>query len=429
VQLDRSQYCIINVVYFIPDPARKVPGKKNPAAKADDFPEILGRGKIGLGLPGGNAPKSDAPAADLGALYVQTKRGLLHAIDAQTGRTLWVLQVGSRDKPNEAPAVNDHYVAVVNGSDLWVLDRRDGGLVYRKSLANVPLGGLAISKDWVFVPMLTGHVKAFELPDIAFRATPLITGAPKPNGKDSSIEDRDEYRRKREREQFKKGKIATMNYISFAPITVPPLVTRDRMVWTTARGRIYIAKKNAPKALSRFDALKPITAPLTFWPPHIFAASHDGYVYAIGELNGQAKWRFSVGEPMSQPPVPIGDSVFAVADTGGMFCLDSDSGELRWGTPRIKQFIAASATRVYATDVSGALRILDRKSGAPVDALRIDRLDLRITNLRSDRIFLGTRSGVLQCLHEIGQKEPLVHVWPRDVAPALKLEPGGEAQP
>ena len=57
--------------------------------------------------------------------------------------------------------------------------------------------------------------------------------------------------------------------------------------------------------------------------------------------------------------------------------------------------------------------------GAQVDSLRIDRLDVRLVNQQSDRIYLGTAGGVLQCLHEIGQAKPLLHQPP---PPSFKPE-------
>src|SRR5690606_35278229 len=69
------------------------------------------------------APKSFSYPGEPGMLLVQTELGLLHALDAETGRTIWVQQVGSRSRPSETPSVNDKYVAVVNGMELYLLER------------------------------------------------------------------------------------------------------------------------------------------------------------------------------------------------------------------------------------------------------------------------------------------------------------------
>src|SRR5690349_1406951 len=48
-------------------------------------------------------------AGDL--LLAQTNKAVVHAINAETGRTLWVQQIGERNLVNMAPAANDSVVA------------------------------------------------------------------------------------------------------------------------------------------------------------------------------------------------------------------------------------------------------------------------------------------------------------------------------
>jgi outer membrane protein assembly factor BamB len=467
VEIDRSRDRVRSVVYFIPEPlaagkkgnkggALEILGKekKEPAAegkeegeekegaagdekakedenqeqeKPDEKAEEGPAEKVEPS-PGDKAPRQESSVEDEGTIYVQSRRGVLHAIDARTGRTLWVTQVGSREKPSEAPAANQNYVAVINGTTLYVLNRRDASLEFRKELTDVPSAGIAIGEEWVYVPMISGNIVAYKLPDITLHAAPPtekpLPGPPK--AKDS--DDRARKLREIQREDYAVGRVPSMTYSSYAPVTLPPLVTRHRLAWAESRGRVYLAQKDAPVAHNRFDALLPITAPLTYWPSHIFAASRDGYIYAVHEHRGEASWRFSVGEPLLHPPVPMDDAVYAIAETGGMFCLDMANGQRRWWVPGIRDFLAASATRLYVGDNTGALQVLDRKSGAQVGSLRINRLDLHVLNLRTDRVFVGTSSGVLQCLHEINQTEPLIHVLPPDVYESVKPKPEPKAE-
>jgi outer membrane protein assembly factor BamB len=451
VEIDRARDRVQAVVYYIPDPPKRMVGKK--AADPSGF-ELLGKEKKEEAKPEGEEkaadpkeekaegdngaqppdekqpaekeepkeaeppPKAPPPIPEMGGVqdhgtvYVQSRRGVLQAFDAGSGRTIWVTQVGNREKPSEPPAVNAEYIAVVNGTDLYVLDRRDGGIVFRKGLNDVPTAGLAISREWIFVPMISGNVVAYKLPDINLRALPEAKSAV--GAKPKELSERERRLRDMQRAEYGGGQIPTMRFASFSPVVIPPLVTRNKLAWTESRGRIYLAQKDRPQVDSRFDALEPITAPLTYWRQHIFAASRDGYVYALHELRGTVSWRFSVGEPMNQPPVPMDDAIYATADTGGMYCLDLRSGDQRWWAPGIKSFLAASSSRLYVADNTGAMQVLDRASGARLDSIRIDRLDLRVTNLRSDRIFIGTHTGVLQCLHESQQTDPLIHVLPAD---------------
>ncbi|NLE39994.1 MAG: PQQ-binding-like beta-propeller repeat protein, partial [Pirellulaceae bacterium] len=80
-------------------------------------------------------------------LFVQTDRAAVHAIDAETGRTLWVRLVGSPNHPSMAVGASDEIVGVVNGTTLYLIDRADGRIVWTRRVAGVPADG----------PVLTDH--------------------------------------------------------------------------------------------------------------------------------------------------------------------------------------------------------------------------------------------------------------------------------
>jgi outer membrane protein assembly factor BamB len=437
VEINPGQDRVQSVVYWTAEPK----AAKKAAAPMGE-PEILGNKEpmtVEDLLPKPPPPPPVVPIEEKSTLYVLSKRGVLHSLDSETGRTFWVTQVGSREKPNEPPAVNKLYVAVVNGGTLYVLDRRDGGVVFRKELSSVASAGPAIGDEWVYVPMLSGHLVAYKLPDVRLGAADAPAAAapaaqPKaaPGAKAKDTGDRNRKLRDKQRQEYDAGQIEFMTYASFAPIIVPPLVTPHRLAWSTSRGQLFLAFNDRVQIDNRFDMLKPVDAPLTYWPPYVYAASKDGYVYGVHEQKSDAPWRYSIGEPLYQPAVAVEGMVYAAGKNSGMFCLDAQTGERLWWAPGIRSFLACSANRIYTADNTGALQVLDRKSGAQVDSLRIDRLDLRVVNGRSDRIYLGTAGGVLQCLHEIGQDTPLLHV--PDPAPGPKVaekakEPVAPEQP
>ena len=102
-----------------------------------------------------------------GALYVQTDRATVHAIDAETGKTLWSQRVGRPDHPSMAPDAMGNLLAVVNGSRLYLLDRRDGRLLKEIEIREAPGAGPALSSKRVYVPMVSGMVVAYPLSSIA----------------------------------------------------------------------------------------------------------------------------------------------------------------------------------------------------------------------------------------------------------------------
>lgn len=338
-------------------------------------------------------PALGIPTAELSrsVLYVQTRTGKLHALDAETGRTLWAAQIGDRDHPSEAPAVNDHYVAVVNAGTLYIVDRLTGHVKWRKALDSVPITAAALSDEWVYVTSLSGDFYAYDL------------------------EDPDK--------MWKYGSLGT--------VRVPPIVTREVVAWATSRGSLYMSAQDAANVEMRFDTERAVTAPLTYLPPFIYIASQDGYIYAVNEKNGQSPWRFGVSEAIRQPPVAIDGFVYVAGQSGGMYCLPAvDGPPAAWYAPRVFRFLASSGERLYTTDEFGRMLVLDAKTGGRLGEMRIDRLDLQMTNHKTDRIYLGTKSGLLMCFHEIGRDEPLVHRPPAvDQGGIVIQQPGADEAP
>src|SRR5688500_4394073 len=86
-------------------------------------------------------------------LLVLTDQAIVHALDAGSGATRWVTQFGNPSFPSLGPAANDQYVAVVNGSTLYLLDRLSGTATAEQSLGGGPGGGPALSAAHAFAPL------------------------------------------------------------------------------------------------------------------------------------------------------------------------------------------------------------------------------------------------------------------------------------
>ena len=151
----------------------------------------------------------------------------------------------------------------------------------------------------------------------------------------------------------------------------------------------------------------------------IFAVSNNGYVYAIVEKTGDTLWQFSTGEPIVERPAVIENHLYVPTELGGMYCLDVKAGQKPlWWAPNVIQFVAASQTRVYATDKLGRILVLSAQTGALLDVLAMQGIPLKMFNVDTDRIFLADHMGLIQCLHEVEQTEPLVHEKDRKLAVA-----------
>ncbi len=331
------------------------------------------------GIPAGEPPAGPGGAASTsvaepGTLVVQTVRGVLQAFDAETGRTLWVIQAGDRMQPREAPAVSEKHVAVIYGLNLMLIERANGRIVWERRLTNVAISGPTLTDEFVYTVSVGGQLTAYDVRDPS----------------------------------------KSWGYTSFGRVESPVTIGRKSVAWATDRGYAYISWINEHNVLGRFETGKSVTAPVTYWPPLFFVAAQNGYVYALDEMKGTAAWQFSLGEVLRQPPVAVGDSVYAIPETGGMLALSTQQGIEQWFAPQVEKFVSASPHRLYVVDGQRRLLVLDRQSGAPVTSLPLGVLDMQFTNTKNDRIYLATSTGNLQCLREIELKHPAVHTWPAE---------------
>jgi outer membrane protein assembly factor BamB len=316
-----------------------------------------------------NTGRVDFATLDRGVLFVQTNRAIVHAIDAESGRTLWSTQIGRQNHPSLPPAANEDYIAVVNGSVLFVCDRHTGKLQWQRTLRGVAGSGPVMSGTRVFVAMVDGTVEGYLLNDYE---------APR------------------------------WMYRSEGRILVQPIETARSIAWTTDDGFLYVADAAEPPVVKfRLEAGRAIESRAGHWSPHIFTCSLDGFVYAVNENTGHSDWRFSTGDPIYQPPAPIGDHVFVAPEGVGMYCVNTKTGRPNWFAPGVARFLAASPTRVYGLDRYGRMLILSLSSGALEDLLPTTGVNFTLINNQTDRIYLGTKQGILQCLHEAELTKPV----------------------
>jgi hypothetical protein len=119
----------------------------------------------------------------------------------------------------------------------------------------------------------------------------------------------------------------------------------------------------------------------------------------------------------------IGDAIYVVTQGSHLFRLSAESGTDTWWTSGIERVLSASDRQLYAVDGAGRLVVLSTDTGSRIGSLATQNLDLLVTNKETDRIFIGTSSGVLQCLREANRPWPMVHVSLREAPPEESQAP------
>jgi hypothetical protein len=215
---------------------------------------------------------------------------------------------------------------------------------------------------------------------------------------------------------------------SYGQILVQPVMGREtpieeNVVWPTDRGYLNLAcinqeTQNRLAMKYRLQTGAPIVAKPAYYPADpevggdsglIVTASRDGFVYAFREKDGQSVWRFSIGEPIVDSPVTIEGRVYVCAELGGMYDLDIKTGKELWFTPNIAKFVAVGQKKVYVSDRTGRLLVLDAVGGNVIDAIATESAPMQMENDDTDRIYIADHAGMIQCLHEAELSEPIVH--------------------
>lgn len=349
----------------------------------DPFGEQLGEEGAGdaaadkarlLQLEGIDSRIEQAVVPDI-ALYVTTGSGLVHAIDAETGRILWTTGVGTMRYPTSAPTATDNRVAVVNGQTLYVLDAANGAVLEERRVVGGPGAGPAILGNEIYVPLLSGQLKGYEIgPD----ARPWLRG-----------------------------------YHSLGRVEHQPIVAGQYLVWVNTEGGITVVTAGKHGVRNRFNLNQPIAGPIVFIPPQrIVAATQKGGVYCFDLESNQLVWRYASGYETREPALVVEDVLYLVTRDFGMFAISATTGESLWPQAYrpARKFVAATKDHVYCTSDLGYLVTLDAESGHPIGQVPMNLTDRAFSNIQTDRVYIATRGGTLQCLHEMGADLPTLHL-------------------
>ncbi len=145
-----------------------------------------------------------------------------------------------------------------------------------------------------------------------------------------------------------------------------------------ANGTVYVGSfDNSLYAVSAADGkLKwSMSADNWFWATPlvdgatVYAASLDGSLYAVDAATGAARWDFDTGAPVRSAPVMAGGGIVVAARDGTVFKLDADSGELLDPATESNEtieadLVAADEDTVYAVPRRAVLLEID-VTGSP----------------------------------------------------------------
>ncbi|NLE39988.1 MAG: PQQ-binding-like beta-propeller repeat protein, partial [Pirellulaceae bacterium] len=311
-----------------------------------------------------------------------------------------------------------------------------------------------------FVPMTNGQILAYPIEKKRFEEDEDMLPTPPPAVVKEDAPEEDPEAEAAKSPMSKPAAETISGPLSLEPYSDPPLTCvslgrvtsqpifihednrNQYLAWSTSTGLfvgfINLTMQEEFVVKYQLRTSSPMVTQPTYLPPGIgqgntdglvFTTSAAGEIHAVAATRGSEVWQYAVGQPINEPVIPIRDRLYAVTELGTLFCLESVTGKEVWSIEGVGQFVAAGKDRVYVADRHGQLLMLDANTGARVDSLFTSDLPLKFRNVRTDRIFLATPSGLIQCLREAAQTEPLRHRKVVEADTEKPPQPGAKPKP
>ena len=328
-------------------------------------------------------------------VYVQATSGTTTAFNSETGERLWATQLGRFDQPSFPAVSNEDLALVIVGSTMYGVDKQTGRTIWTLVLPGQPSTAPSVDENQVYVGTLDGSVYAFSLKKI-----------------------RQLYREQRLPQWSHEALV--WRYKAGKEVTSPPIVTGRVVNFASRDGSLYSVSAADRKLLYQLQTDAPIVAPLARSGKVQYMASEDNTFYALNVDNGRVLWDFTSGLPIRRAPFVIANDLYITPDRGGMYCLNAASGVQRWWQPSLVRFLAVAGESMFASDEDGNLIKVSRANGAITGALPLRAFTVRVSNDRTDRLYLATESGLIIAMRQKDETLPVFHKFP-DRLPILPL--------
>ena len=316
-------------------------------------------------------------------LYTIGSDGLLECRNAETGEPIWIQRVGKPSLPFSDLGVNEKYVTVVNGGNLIQVDAENGEIIREVQTQGAPAFGALNSGDFAVVPLIGGGVEGYSLYDP-------------------------------ERVPFRERVSGT----TLAMPTKAP--NSSKTAWGTSKGFVYVMElQGKPTVQFRLNTDGIVSGRIAAASGNrFFFGSETGQVYGLKATRlGEVLWSQPFAEPFYNRPLVFEDQVLIRSSYGNLFSLSVENGLQTWNgpMPNIGELLGVLDNRIYATSMSGGLVVLDVKTGKKLATFNNIRPEYFIVNDLTDRLYLVSNDGDVQCIRSEGANLPTLvsHTEPK----------------
>jgi len=338
---------------------------------------------------------------DEDVVFVQSSAGLVTALNAETGREMWIAQVGRTDEVSMPASSNASIVMIVAGPTLYALDKFSGKELFSYRLPSQPSAGPVITEGSFFIPLADNSLVTCSLKTLRHleRYQKLPPGVPQ---------------------------AIAWRFVAGEGIRNVPVAGSSRVAFVSDPGNIYVVDISGIHAgRSEFEFLmqSPTTAPLTLVSrdqEYLLAAAANHRLFCIDmNKNGKLLWTYPLGHRVSEPITVIEDDIYLVGSEGELMGLGLKSGlplktvdQHQFSFTDVKTLVSVTNKAVYIIDSAGRLVTVNRKTGEVVAKAQYPGLEVPLQNSVTDRVYLSSTSGRVVCMKESGIDFPIYHQNP-----------------
>ncbi|MGC3873772.1 outer membrane protein assembly factor BamB [Halomonas sp. GXIMD04776] len=257
---------------------------------------------IGDGL--GIARYPITPSLDDGRLFAADQSGQVRAIDAESGETLWQIELDTPVSSGLTAVADQVYLGTRNGQVL-ALDQEDGSELWRSRVSSEVLAAPQPNRSLLVVQSVDGAVTALDR---------------------NSGEERWVYTTNQPALTLRgTGTPRVIEQVTFAGFANGRLVTLDNRSGQS----LWDLRVAVPQGRSEVKRLVDLDGqPILTRDGRLYVTSYNGRLLALEATSGEILW--SREESSYLTPLLVDDTLYTVNDASHVLALDALSGRLLW---------------------------------------------------------------------------------------------------
>lgn len=305
-------------------------------------------------------------------LYIKTRKGIVTAVQADTGLIRWSRSLDDHSFRDRAPThvstdSGDGPVVFVTHSKIHVFDRYGGDLIRQIELP-LPAGGGAVADA---CSMYLGGA------DGNFYALRWLCAGNRP---------------------LTRWRAAVNGVV----ISSPMLTNDDRIYFASTGGDIYCVATSNKALLWSYRTEGEISGGIHVDESGVYVASHDHRLHVLDRDDGSPIRSYLLPGPLLETPVVAQRTVYQYCQNEGLFAFDVDTRRTLWHKPDARKFVARAAESLVLMSEAGDLSIVDNDSGALGHTIDLPEGVFVATNPRDATLFMSTSAGRLLCARPLG---------------------------